>query len=171
MALKTVPTGTVQASIGRRFNGKTLADVTNEIELCGEPGKTNWVLTWIPDEKLEGQIILDLILKVTMEMPFWINYSSRPKAEKDEWDRFYKALRYHEDAHHALAKREANTMYLTLRKEKTVANLRSVFQRELNRIQRSSDAFDLKVDHGRKQTSPYGNTIITIPKQSRTESE
>jgi len=162
MTLKIVPPGTVHASLGHRFNGTTLTDVAKGAKLYREAASISWDLKLRYYEKGSQIINVDLTLIVTMKMPVWINYSSRPKPEKDEWNRFYKALRYHEDAHHALLKREANTAYLKLRDSKTAADLTRAHQSESDRLQKLNDEFDLKVGHGTRQASPYGNTVINI---------
>jgi predicted secreted Zn-dependent protease len=163
MAINIIPVSTVIARIGHRFREQTLAEVAHRIATLPESARAGWKLDYRYETKSNGQLDnVDLNLTLTMEMPVWDNYRNRPKRERDEWDRFYRALRFHEDGHHNLCKREIETIYSKLSNAKTANDLKSIYDSELVRLQQENNDFDKRVNHGQRQQSPYGTTIINL---------
>jgi predicted secreted Zn-dependent protease len=105
---------------------------------------------------------VDLTFSLGIEMPVWTRYASRPEAERREWDRFYHALLEHERGHIAIFRREAQPTYARLLAA-TAATINSVLEQETARIQGLSDAYDRTTDHGRRQKSVHGTTVIEAP--------
>jgi predicted secreted Zn-dependent protease len=163
MTLKIIPVGTVTAEKGHRLQEKTLDDVAKKINQLTEAGSASWSVDYsipsLENNQIENFIIT---LSLTMKMPVWANYPNRPEKEKKEWDRFYKALRYHEDQHHELCKRLARMMNQKLLNEKNEKDFKRVFNTEFSKFQTLNDKLDEDSGHGTKQDSPFGPTVINI---------
>ena len=161
MTLKIIPAGEVTADVYIQLTEKTLAKVAEKAVELHEAGSASWNIKYsIPSIRGNRIEKFTLILKLTMKMPVWTNYTNRPKKEKNEWDRFYKALRFHEDQHHALCKRLARTMHQKLMNEKKLNDFKRVFNAEESKFQIFNDKFDVDVGHGTKQESPFDTTVI-----------
>jgi predicted secreted Zn-dependent protease len=162
MPLQFRPAGNVPATPTLRLNDATLRDLAQNNsgrELGAGTFETS--LNWATNAA--GRFArVDLTFTLAIEMPVWTRYSGRPEAERREWDRFYRALLEHERGHIAIFRREAKTTYARLLAA-TAATIGNVLEQETQRIQRLSDAYDSQTDHGRKQKSPHGNTIIVAP--------
>ena len=164
MALKISPIGDVSAETDYRFQEKTLADVAVKITQLAEVGSASWNVNYSIPSIVNGRIRdFELTMELTMKMPIWTNYSTRPEKEKKEWDRFYKALRFHEDQHHELCKRLARMMHQKLQHEKSESSFIRVFNAELAKFQILNNKLDEGSGHGTKQDSPFGTTIINVP--------
>lgn len=163
MTLKIIPSGTVNAGVSHWFKQKTLAQVAQAIVARGEAGSATFEFDppkyWANGDKLTR---VDLKMKLSIKMPKWSRYARRPKAERREWNRFYKALRYHEDGHIKIFRDEAPTTYEVVKKA-TPDTLQSIFDSEVARIQKLSDEYDERTHHGLKQATPHGTTVIQIP--------
>src|SRR5262249_30212729 len=150
----------VTPMLGNVLHQDHLVDVAKAIAKLPEAAKAGWHFEY--SYKSTGSTITDVDLTLTlyMKMPEWSKYSSASEKEQMEWDRFLRALRFHEDGHHDLCRREAKTVYDTLSEAKTLKALKSAYDSEIARVQGLSDAYDDSVDHGKTQTSLHGTTII-----------
>jgi predicted secreted Zn-dependent protease len=160
MPLQFRPAGEVSAVTGQRLDERTLLEVAQRAstEIAAASYETSFTY-----KTNAGRIAsVDLTMTLRIEMPVWQNYGSRPKAEKDEWDRFYRALLHHEQGHIALYKREARMM-LTHMSNASAQTIQAVHDREVARINQLSDAYDRQTDHGRRQNTPHGTTVISVP--------
>jgi predicted secreted Zn-dependent protease len=105
---------------------------------------------------------VDLIMWLTIDMPVWSRVDRSSQAEQDEWNRFVRALRAHEDGHIAICRREAPKTYRKLTRS-TPGRINAVLDSEKVRIKALNDAYDHRTDHGRSQRSPHGTTAINLP--------
>ena len=162
MPLQFRPAGNVPATPTLRLNDATLRDLAHNNsgrELGAGTFATS--LNWATNAA--GRFTrVDLTVALAIEMPVWTRYAGRPEAERREWDRFYRALLEHERGHITIFRREAQTAYPRL-VAATAATIENLLEQETQRIQGVSDAYDRKTDHGQKQRSPHGNTIIVPP--------
>ncbi len=51
---------------------------------------------------------LNVTLEATITMPKWPGYGSGSIAQQNEWNRFWRALKEHEDMHHKIAADEVS---------------------------------------------------------------
>jgi predicted secreted Zn-dependent protease len=145
-------------------DGSTLTEVARHIELLPEAGKTHWHATYSVarwDGANIGEASVDVT--ITVSMPHWPNSSSRPQAERDEWERFLGKLHEHEQGHIDLA-----VMYLqhadTLLNGQDEHTAAKQWQDNLDVLQQMSDQYDASNDHGRS-----AGTTITPPEDSTTD--
>jgi predicted secreted Zn-dependent protease len=162
MPLLIVPAGTVPAGVSQRLAGTTLADVVNEVEDADEVGNADFRFD-LDYSHANGLITnVDLTMELTVGLPVWENRANRPQPERNEWDRFLRALRVHEDGHVDIFRSEAPTTYERLRRARPTT-INRVLATETARIRRLSDAYDHRTDHGRRQQTPHGTTVIQVP--------
>jgi predicted secreted Zn-dependent protease len=162
MPLLIHPKGTVPATPTRRLDDASLRELA--VNNTGEELGAATFETDLKYEKTNGRITrVDLTFTLVIKMPVWTKYASRSPAERREWDRFYRVLLEHEQGHIAIFRREAQVTYtrLTVAKPDMIDDL---LRRETDRIQNLSDAYDTETDHGRKQKSPHGTTVIDLQK-------
>jgi len=157
-----IPATTIAPGVFHTFTDATLKDLVDNLDPKAEAGeaKFRFGMKYTPVADRITNLILTMTL--TIAMPRWPNAAKRPKKEQDEWNRFLKALRFHEDGHISIFRREAYTTWDKLLAA-TPATIDQVLADEETRIQALSDAYDLKTDSGMKQTSPHGTTVITVP--------
>jgi Bacterial protein of unknown function (DUF922) len=153
----------IRRTPGLRLQEATLCDIKRN-RSGKELGQTRLSsITWKgpqPDDK--GRFPrLDVTFTLRIDMPVWTSYRHRPEAEKREWDRFYRALLWHEDRHVAIIKREAKTTYELLRKA-TNDTINNMAEQEAQRIHRAGVAYDYQTHGGQKQKSPHGDTKIRV---------
>jgi len=158
MPLYIVPKGDVQATPTKRLNDQTLRDLAHRAanEEVGAANFETKLSYKFADDRITE---VDLTFMLTIEMPVWPNYGHRPEAERREWDRFYRALLEHEQGHIAIFRREARGTFTVLLAEQR-STIEDKLVQETERIQRLSDAYDRDTDHGRKQKTSNGTTII-----------
>jgi predicted secreted Zn-dependent protease len=163
MPLQFRPVGNVPATPTLRLRDATLRDLVRD-RGGQELGHATFSITWKgPPPNDAGRFTsLDVTFTLRIEMPVWTRYSSRPEAERHEWDRFYRALLVHERGHIAIFRREAQTTYRRLLAA-TAATIKNLANQETQRIHRASAAYDRKTDYGRRQKSTHGTTVIVVP--------
>lgn len=161
MTLRILPAGAITPSVHHTFEDETLADVAANTD-ADEPALAEFSFEMSFDHEANRITRVELTMWLTIAMPEWTNVSGRPQAEQDEWARFLRALRHHEDGHIAIFRREAQTTYNRLTAA-TAKTINRVLNTERARIQRLSDAYDHTTDHGRTQQTPHGTTIINVP--------
>jgi predicted secreted Zn-dependent protease len=163
MPLRIQPAGAVPAATGHRLNHKNLRSLAEAIS--GFPaarasfGQPTWKL---PPPRKGRQAEVTLNVRLFLRMPVWTKRGERPKAERDEWDRFYRALRYHEDGHLDLFRREFTKSFERL---KRVADdeIQDTLVEEVARIHQLNEQYEHDTDHGRTQQTPFGTTVINVP--------
>jgi predicted secreted Zn-dependent protease len=160
MPLLITPSGSVPAGLSQTLTGSTLAAVAAGTQ--DEVGSADFHFD-LNYGHANGLITsVDLTMSLTVDLPEWSGYATRPQREKDEWDRFLRALRAHEDGHIAIFRREAPTAYERVRRARP-ATITAVLARETRRIRALSDAYDHQTDHGRRQQTAHGTTVIQVP--------
>jgi len=162
VALVVRPRGTVSASTGHWFRQRTLAAVAQAMGALGEAAHASFGYDMSATPRGDSIASVDLTVRLSMEMPAWAHVRRRPQAEQREWNRFLRALRYHEDGHIAIYRREAETSYQRLL-EATPETINDVLQAEIERVQRVNDEYDRTNHHGQRQSSPHGTTVIQVP--------
>ncbi len=156
------PMGNVPATPTLRLDDATLRDLARN-NAGQELGAANFETSLTYATDAAGRMSrVDLTFTLSIEMPVWTRYASRPEAERREWDRFYRALLEHERGHIAIFRREAQPAYVRLLAA-TAATIDSLLDQETQRIQRLSDAYDRQTNHGLRQNSPHGTTVIVAP--------
>jgi hypothetical protein len=161
--LRIVPAGSITAGTSHTFDGGSLRDVVNAMQGLDEVGHADFDLAMsFSTDGGERVTNVDLTMQLTMDMPVWTKAAGRPTGERNEWNRFMRALRHHEDGHITICRREAPTTYQRLTRA-TASTINDVLDRERARIQALNDAYDTRTGHGTTQNTPDGNTVITVP--------
>jgi predicted secreted Zn-dependent protease len=147
-------------------HGHTLEEVAQHIEQLAEAGQTKWMPTYHAQE-WDGATITraQVDVQVLITMPHWVEYTTVSTAEQAEWDRFFEALRGHEQGHIELVNQymeNADTLLEGV-DEHTAAHQ---WQSNLDALQAASDQYDLGNDHGRN-----AGTTIDLPEQEQPEAE
>jgi hypothetical protein len=161
MSFRILPAGEIVAGVSHTFHHETLDEVADAIVALGEAGKAEFGLHL--DFDFRGrQPQVDLTMVLTLAMPVWTQVSGRPREEREEWQRFLRALRVHEEGHFEIFRREGPVAYEEIRRagERRIKSVRSAEER---RIKRLSKAYDLRTDHGLTQMTPHGTTVIQVP--------
>jgi predicted secreted Zn-dependent protease len=125
-------------------------------------GMCTWGIKWdYTRGGPEGKCALEklsLVLSAIIDMPRWTNRDAAPEALKAGWDRFYAALRAHEDGHKDNGVRAANDLAQRLRAlppQKTCAELdqkiSELGQRILAEYRMLDQSYDRATDHGATQ--------------------
>jgi predicted secreted Zn-dependent protease len=162
MTLRILPAGAIAAGVHRTLTDATLEDLVDTAGADGELARAEFAFALDYDHANGRLTRIDLTVRLTIDMPEWPNSSRRPQAEQDEWDRFLRALRVHEDGHIAIFRREAATTYRTLQRSRP-GTINDALAREEERINRLSVAYDHRTGHGRTQQTPHGTTEIQVP--------
>jgi predicted secreted Zn-dependent protease len=161
MTLRFQPPGAITAGVSRRFRERTLADIADASD-ADEAGSATFRFD-LDFRHANGQLTrVDLTVRLRIGMPVWIHRNGRPAAERNEWDRFHRALRHHEDGHIDIFRAEAPASYERLLRA-TPGTINAVREEEESRIQALSDDYDHRTDHGRRQQTPHGTTVIQVP--------
>jgi len=162
MTLSILPAGAITPWVYHTFTDATLSDLVDNADPNEEPGEAKFEFGMNFAQVDNRLTTVDLTVRLTIGMPEWPNGANRPEAERNEWNRFLRALRVHEDGHIDIFRREAPVTY-----QKLLAATPSTINRELRtektRIQGLSDQYDVSNDHGRTQQTPHGTTVITAP--------
>lgn len=160
--LRIIPTGTITAGLSHRFREATLAQLVAAAEELDEMGHADFRYA-LNFGHANGQLTrVDLTMRLTIDMPTWTQAVRRPQAERDEWERFLRALRVHEDGHIAICRPEAPTTYERLLAA-TPDTINDVLNEETERIRALNRAYDTRTGHGTTQQTPHGTTVIQIP--------
>jgi predicted secreted Zn-dependent protease len=161
--LRIVPAGTITAGTSHTFDAATLRDLAASMAGLDEVGHADFDLALAFSTDGGNRLTnVDLTMTLTIDMPVWTQVSSRPEAERNEWNRFHRALRAHEDGHISICRAEAPTTYEKLTKA-TASTINDVLEAERLRIKRLNDAYDTRTGHGTRQQTAHGSTTITVP--------
>lgn len=162
MTLRILPAGAITPGVSRRFQARTLAALADAATDTDEAGYASFRFHLDYRQANDRLTRVDLTMRLRIGMPVWVHRNSRPVAERTEWDRSHRALRDHEDGHIAIFRAEAPTTYDRLL-QASPATINTVLAGEESRIQQLSDAYDRSTEHGRRQQSPNGTTVIQVP--------
>jgi predicted secreted Zn-dependent protease len=162
MSLRILPVGAITPGVHHTFNERTLEDVSLAMDDMDEAAYAEFDFELSFSTAGSRLTRVDLIMWLTIDMPVWSRVDRSPQAERDEWNRFVRALRAHEDGHIAICRREAPKTYRKLTGS-TPGRINGVLEREKVRIKALNDAYDHRTDHGRSQRSPHGTTAINLP--------
>ncbi len=126
-----------------------------------EAGETEWEpkLNYSFDKKTDIIKSASVTVPIVVTMPKWPGAKKLGKAAKAEWERFYKALKDHEEGHVKLVRERLKDQHKSL-VGKSKEGAEAAFQKALDALQKASDDYDVKTDHGRKQ-----GTIIDTSKE------
>lgn len=161
MSLVISPTGAIDAGVFATFEHATLEDVVDAMG-NGEAGEASFDFGLNYAHANGSVTSVDLTVTLTILLPVWEPEEEPSRPESNEWNRFLRALRAHEDGHIDIFRREAAVTYrrlLASKPSKIVDKLES----ERRRIKRLSDAYDTRTGHGTTQQTAHGTTVITIP--------
>jgi predicted secreted Zn-dependent protease len=162
MTLRILPPGAISAGVHHSFSEATLADIVARMGNMAEAALAEFEFNLSFDHANNRLTRVDLTMRLTLDMPEWPNASQRPQPEQDEWNRFLRALRVHEDGHIAIFRSQAPTAFQRVSRARP-DTAEAVLERERLRIIGLSDAYDHRTDHGRTQRTPHGTTVITVP--------
>ena len=127
-------------------------------------GRLDWE---IPESKSQfkwsGSKItsVTLHLHIQLYMPTWTKRKTAPKSHQNEWSRFWNALLEHERGHYEKAVQGVKVMYRELLKstpDKIEARYKQL-EAAMNSVQ---SQYDVRTDHGKRQQTKYGSTIIVV---------
>ena len=128
-----------------------------------EIGEARFWLDWKWRADGRGRAIITPGLILQVSMPEWTRFRRRPKAEQDEWTRFYNALRFHEEGHTEIFRRGNADAYRRLNGTPADA-VRAGHAQAVSLIQAQSDEYDRLTGHGTLQDTPFGSTAIDLRK-------
>lgn len=140
-----------------QVSAQTLADVVTLLEGEPEAGRCDWLPSWTSSEQDGVVTAVDVRVPIVIHLPEWPEASSATDAERSEWERFIDALNRHELGHGALVEehlRDVDSVMVGVSR----SDAESAFDERLATLQRASDDYDSRTDHGR-----HDGTVITIP--------
>lgn len=103
-----------------------------------------------------------LRISITVSMPIWTGYRRANDAEKAEWDRFYAALLEHEVGHYQRFADAAQGMYDAI-VEAPPEDMARVAESEWTAIMSNQQSYDSSTNHGVRQQTSHGTTVINVP--------
>lgn len=138
--------------------GSTLEAVAETIAVMAEAAETEWFPSYVTT--LTDDVVSDAAVTVNsrVTMPQWEGYSRAMPVERGEWDRFFAALRMHEQGHLDLVVQrlsDVDTKLVGLSSQSAAV----AWEATLEALAAASDAYDAATDHGRNQ----GTVINTNP--------
>ena len=162
MTLRILPAGTIQPGVFQTFTDATLQDLVDNADPNQEAGEARFEFELDYDHAGGRLTRVDLTMWLTINMPEWSNVSRRRQAEQDEWNRFLRALRVHEDGHIEIFRREAPSTHRKLLRSNP-RRIRRALKAEEMRIRALSRAYDHRTRSGLRQQTPHGTTVIQVP--------
>jgi hypothetical protein len=178
MAKPPIDMGEPKMGVGDTLTQPTLCDVARYVNQAGDLGTANFGYTYDYDSTGGKITRLSLIVARETLMPVWTNRGNRPAAEQKEWDRFCRALLFHENGHHRITAGQAAAVRQALlsvrgKDDNDLAQLLGAKKdEETLRVQGLQDAFDVKTGHGATQTGcPDGTTVINVTCESADDQE
>lgn len=162
MSIRVLPVGAITPGVHHTFDERTLEDVSLAMDGMHEAAHAEFAFEMSFSTAGSRVTRVDLIMWLTIDMPVWSHVDGSTQAEQDEWNRFLRALRAHEDGHITICRREAPKTYRKLTSA-TPGRINAVLESERVRIQALNDAYDHRTDHGRSQQTAHGSTVINLP--------
>jgi predicted secreted Zn-dependent protease len=140
----------------KSVGGATLAAVAQAISQMDEAAKTEWFPAYTADT-VDGNLTnVHVTVRTKVTMPQWSAYDNATQAEKDEWDRFFVALRAHEQGHLDLVTSQLSDIDLRLAGQST-SDASATWTKALGELTSASNDYDASNDHGRSQ-----GTVISV---------
>jgi predicted secreted Zn-dependent protease len=140
----------------KSVGGATLAAVAQAISQMDEAAKTEWFPAYTADTADGALINVAVTVRTKVTMPQWSGYDNATQAEKDEWDRFFIALRAHEQGHLDLVTSQLSGIDDRLAGHST-SDASATWTNALRELTSASNAYDASNDHGRSQ-----GTVISV---------
>ena len=141
-------------------NGKTLADVAQELDRLPEWGQAGGGIRADPiPVGTSTNVTVKLHAGLVYRLPSWTGYSNASAAAKAEWDKMFAKLKAHEDRHLLNATEEADqvakdlvgTDISEIARRVTAANRRMALRQK---------RLDDDTDHGAKSGVPFGDVSL-----------
>jgi predicted secreted Zn-dependent protease len=143
----------------RKVKGKTIREVLGELNAFEEWGYYDSrqldsnSATFDKNGKVTG---VRIDMSPVIIMPEWTEYKRASKADKASWDKMYKALKKHEENHHAIQKKCLEEFKNKIEKEfKTkdldVNTLKERVVTEQTKFQEKQDDYDKATKHGKTE--------------------
>lgn len=162
MALRILPAGQIPSGVLVTLDDATLSDVADSLGELPEAGHMEFDFELAYDTAADRITRVNLTMRMTIDLPVWTRVGSRPAAEQQEWQRFLRAMRVHEDGHADICRSEVNTTYERLQ-QATPSTIDDVLEAERQRIIRLNELYDHRTGSGTTQQTPHGSTEIRIP--------
>jgi len=131
-------------------SGATLQDVASAMSGQPEAGKYEWFPTYsYNSDGSDGNNITSAEAKVVIKltMPMWADQDSASPEAQAEWNRFWQALKDHEDGHARLVEQHLDGIEQQLI-GKSPTDAATHWQNALNALQQASDDYDNSTNHG-----------------------
>jgi predicted secreted Zn-dependent protease len=130
------------------LDGASLAVVAETIAGMAEAGKTEWFPRWSYETTGDAVSSVAITVEIRVTLPVWRAYGAASEAEKNEWDRFCRALRAHEQGHVDLVHDTFSDLDGRMVGQ-TVGDATEAWHDAQTALQSASDAYDDSTDHGR----------------------
>ena len=148
-------------------SGTTLADVHAAISTLPEAGSCDWSASsydasWGDDGKVTE---VEAVIRITVSMPAWVEADQAPQAAQDEWNRFWAALRDHEQGHIDIVTEKIAGVDVAML-DKTEAGAKQVWDAAFDEINKASKAYDDGNHNGQDE-----GTILDLDAGAPAESE
>jgi predicted secreted Zn-dependent protease len=141
----------------------TLEEAAQQIEQREEAGETKWNPTYKTTLDENGNVASATVdVEITVTLPKWPGATKLNKAARAEWERFFKALKAHEQRHVNLARQKLKDLAEKL-VGKSPADAEESFQKAVDDLQKSSDDYDEISDHGRNEGTIIDTSAGTSP--------
>lgn len=128
----------------------TLSEAAAQIEARDEAGETTWAQSLDLTTDENGRVTAAKVeVTINIEMPSWPGAAKLGRRASAEWQRASGALERHEQGHVALVRKHLGGVAQRL-VGKSEGEAQRIFQAALDALQKASDAYDTKTDHGRK---------------------
>ncbi|HET8670240.1 MAG TPA: DUF922 domain-containing protein [Candidatus Saccharimonadales bacterium] len=140
------------------IDGTTLETVAETISQMTEAATIEWFPRY--DYETTGGVVSSAAVTVEtrIKMPQWTGYSTATDVEQNEWDRFFAALRRHEQGHVELVVEHLSDVDELLT-GKSIESAKQLWISALAALQTASRAYDQETDHGRKQGAIIDVTV------------
>jgi predicted secreted Zn-dependent protease len=134
----------------KSVDGSTLAAVSQAISQIDEAAKTQWFPAYTANMHDDTLTNVAVTVRTKVTMPQWSGYANASQPEKDEWDRFYAALRAHEQGHLDLVTSQLSGVDERLTGRST-SDASAAWSKALAKLNSASNDYDASNDHGRSQ--------------------
>jgi predicted secreted Zn-dependent protease len=130
---------------------ETLEEAAQQIDQREEAGITEWSPTYKTNLDENGNVASATVdVEITVTLPKWPGATKLNKAARAEWERFFKAIKAHEQRHVNLVRQKLQSLAQKL-VGKSPGDAEKTFQDAVDDLKKSSDDYDDISDHGRKE--------------------
>ncbi len=155
------------------ITGTTATELRQQMNRFGPMGQsgrrfdayTKWYIQWRFRYAGDGRVCritqLTLNTDITYTMPRWMNVNQAPQSLQRHWQRYYQALKLHEDGHanHGKAATQEIWQQLPRLAQATCDQLEQLTnqtaQAIINRYAEKDREYDRQTDHGRTQGAVF----------------